>query len=83
MKWLAIPIEELKQFDKDWKTRRTNNDGTKALLHEETYNIFVPPVMTISESEEVVEDVVYPYPLMNEDDTNGIVTGKQIGRAHV
>lgn len=62
MKWLAIPIEELKQFDKDWKTRRTNNDGTKALLHEETYNILVPPVMTISESEEVVEDVVYPYP---------------------
>lgn len=71
MKWLAIPIEELKQFDKDWKTRRTNNDGTKALLHEEIYNLLVPPVMTISESEEVVEDVVYPYPLMNEDEING------------
>lgn len=54
MKWLAIPIEELKQFDKDWKTRRTNNDGTKALLHEEIYNLLVPPVMTISESEEGV-----------------------------
>ena len=38
MKWLEIPIEELKQFDKDWETRRTSNDGTKALLHEETYN---------------------------------------------
>lgn len=68
MKWLAIPIEELKQFDKDWKTRRMSNDGTKALLHEETYNILVPPVMTISESEEVVEDVVYPYPLMDENE---------------
>jgi len=68
MKWLAIPIEELKEFDKDWETRRTNNDGIKALLHEETYNMLVPPVMTISESEEVVEDVVYPYPLMDKEE---------------
>lgn len=70
MKWLAIPIEELKQFDKDWETRRMSNDGTKALLHEEIYNLLVPPVMTISESEEVVEDVVYPYPLMDENEIN-------------
>lgn len=42
MKWLAIPIEELKQFDKDWETRRMSNDGTKALLHEEIYNLLVP-----------------------------------------
>ena len=68
MKWLVIPIEELKRFDKDWETRRMSNDGTKALLHEETYNMLVPPVMTISESEEVVEDVVYPYPLMDEEE---------------
>lgn len=66
MKWLAIPIEELKQFDKDWETRRMSNDGTKALLHEETYNMFVPPIMMLSEGEEVVEDIVYPYPLMDE-----------------
>ena len=71
MKWLAIPIEELKQFDKDWEIRRMSNDGTKALLHEETYNMLVPPIMILSESEEVVEDVVYPYPLMNEDEING------------
>ena len=70
MKWLAIPIEELKQFDKDWKTRRISNDGTKALLHEKIYNILVPPVITISEGEEVVDEVVYPYPylLMNEEE---------------
>ena len=68
MKWLAIPIEELKQFDNDWETRRTNNDGTKALLHEETYNMLVPPVMTIPESEEVVEEIIYPYPLMDEEE---------------
>lgn len=70
MKWLVIPIEELKQFDKDWKTRRMSNDGTKALLHEETYNILVPPIMMLSEGEEVVEEVVYPYPLVDENEIN-------------
>lgn len=70
MKWLAIPIEELKQFDKDWETRRMSNDGTKALLHEETYNMLVPPIMMLSEGEEVVEEVVYPYPLMDENEIN-------------
>lgn len=72
MKWLVIPIEELKQFDNDWKTRRTSNDGTKALLHEETYNSFVPPIMMLSEGEELVEEeITYPYPLVDEDEING------------
>jgi hypothetical protein len=70
MKWLVIPIEELKEFDKDWETRRMNNDGMKALLHEETYNMIVPPIMMLSEGEEVVEEVVYPYPLMDENEIN-------------
>lgn len=70
MKWLAIPIEELKQFDKDWETRRMSNDGTKALLHEETYNMLVPPIMMLSEGEAVMKDVVYPYPLMDENEIN-------------
>jgi hypothetical protein len=70
MKWLAIPIEELKQFDKDWKTRRMSNDGTKALLHEETYNMLVPPIMMLSEGEAVMKDVVYPYPLVDENEIN-------------
>ena len=68
MKWLVVPIEELKQFDKDWKIRRMSNDGTKALLHEETYNMLVPPIMMLSEGEEVMEEVVYPYPLMDENE---------------
>lgn len=68
MKWLAIPIEELKQFDSDWETRRTSNDGTKALLHEETYNSLVPPAMTIPEGEEIVKEVTYPYPLIDENE---------------
>lgn len=67
MKWLAIPIEELKQFDSDWETRRTSNDGTKALLHEEIYNLLVPPVMTLEETDEVKE-IIYPYPLVDEND---------------
>lgn len=70
MKWLVIPIEELKEFDKDWETRRMSNDGTKALLHEETYNMLVPPIMMLSEGEEVVEEVVYPYPLVDEEEIN-------------
>lgn len=70
MKWLVIPIEELKEFDKDWETRRTNNDGTKALLHEEIYNLLVPLVMTLEETDEVKE-IIYPYPLMDEDEING------------
>lgn len=70
MKWLVIPIEELKEFDKDWETRRMSNDGTKALLHEETYNMLVPPIMMLSEGEEVVEEVVYPYPLVDENEIN-------------
>lgn len=70
MKWLVVPIEELKQFDKDWETRRMSNDGTKALLHEETYNMLVPPIMMLSEGEEVVEEVVYPYPLVDENEIN-------------
>lgn len=68
MKWLAIPIEELKEFDKDWETRRMSNDGMKALLHEETYNMLAPPIMMLSENEKVVEDIVYPYPLMDENE---------------
>lgn len=71
MKWLAIPIEELKEFDKDWKTRRMSNDGTKALLHEETYNMLVPPIMMLSEGEELVEEgITYPYPLVDEEEIN-------------
>ena len=68
MKWLAIPIEELKQFDSDWETRRMSNDGTKALLHEEIYNSLVPPAMTIPEGEEVEKGVTYPYPLVDENE---------------
>lgn len=71
MKWLEIPIEDLKQFDKDWEVRRKNVDETKALLHEETYNSLVPPIMILSEGEELVEEgITYPYPLVDEEEIN-------------
>lgn len=71
MKWLVIPIEELKQFDKDRETRRMSNGGTKALLHEETYNMLVPPVMMLPEGGELVEGgITYPYPLADEEGIN-------------
>lgn len=47
---------------------RMSNDGMKALLHEETYNMLVPPIMMLSEGEAVMKDVVYPYPLMDEEE---------------
>lgn len=49
-------------------TRRMSNDDMKALLHEETYNMLVPPIMMLSEGEAVMKDVVYPYPLMDEEE---------------
>lgn len=67
MKWLAIPIEELKEFDKDWKSRRTNIDGTEALIHEEIFNEYFPPVMLLSETDEDTT-VEYPFPLLDEED---------------
>lgn len=71
MKWLAIPIEELKEFDKDWETRRMSNAGMKALLHEEIYNSLVPPIMMLSEGEELVEEeITYPYSLVDEEEIN-------------
>ena len=72
MNWLEIPVEDLKQFDKDWEVRRKNVDETKALLHEEIYNSLVPPIMMLSEGEELVEEeITYPYPLVDEDEING------------
>ena len=52
MNWLEIPVEDLKQFDKDWE----------ALLHEGIYNELVPQVEPLSEEG---EPIVYPYPLLD------------------
>lgn len=73
MKWLEIPIEELKEFDKDWETRRRSVDGTKALLHEETFNELFPPVMTLDETEdeELNTPIEYPFPVLDYEEISG------------
>lgn len=58
MNWLIIPIEDLKQFDPHWETRRKNIDGTKALLHDTLYQELVPQVLSID------EETTYPYELV-------------------
>lgn len=67
MKWLVVPVDELKQFDKYWEYRRKSVDGTQAIIHEGTYNRLVPPVVTIPEIDEPIE-VTYPYPVVEEKD---------------
>lgn len=63
--WLLL--EELKEFDKDWESRRTNIDGTEALIHEEIFNEYFPPVMLLSETDEDTT-AEYPFPLLDEED---------------
>ena len=63
MKWLVIPIEELKQIDSQWEYRRRLPDGTKAILHEEIYNKLVPSTLPVEDEEETKE---YPFPLLEE-----------------
>lgn len=69
MRWLVIPIEKLKLFDKDWEYRRKSVDGTKAIIHESLYNELVPPAMNIPEKEEEFE-ITYPFPVLNEMEIN-------------
>lgn len=56
-----------KEFDKDWKSRRTNIDGTEALIHEDIFNEYFPTVMSLSETDEDTT-VEYPFPLLDEED---------------
>lgn len=68
---VSYTYRRTKQFDKDWETRRMSNDGMKALLHEKTYNMLVPPIMMLSEGGELVEEgITYPYPLVDEEEIN-------------
>lgn len=68
MNWLEIPVEGLKQSDKDREARRMGNDGMKALLHDRTYDMLAPPIMMLSEGGGLVEGgITYPYPLVDEE----------------
>ena len=46
-------------------------DGTKALIHEEMFNQWFPPVSLISETDdESIEpvEIEYPYPVLSTED---------------
>ena len=66
-KEMNLSTKELKEFDKDWEYRRTNIDGTEALIHEEIFNEYFPPVMLLSETDEDTT-AEYPFPLLDEED---------------
>lgn len=45
----------------------TSIDGTEALIHEEIFNEYFPPVMLLSETDEDTT-AEYPFPLLDEED---------------
>ena len=65
-RFYEIPIEDLKEIDPEWETRRMNADETKALIHVETLDSLVSEinagVMTLSDNGSVSEQIV-PYPI--------------------
>lgn len=74
MRWLKIPIEELKFFDPNYMDRRTNVEGTEALLHEELYNELVTPTMTLEETGETKE-IAYPFPILDNEEVEELLKG--------
>ena len=61
MKFLVVPIEELKEFDVDWEYRRTNVAGTHALIHENLYNkYFQPMLLSLDSMDEEQQEIEYP-----------------------
>lgn len=67
MNWLVIPIEDLKQFDSNWKTRRMNVAGTEAIIHEEIYNELVPQTFNME------QDTEYPFTLLDQQGTTDLM----------
>lgn len=62
MKFLVIPVEDLKQFDVDWEYRRRNVEGTHALIHTNLYDKYFPPVVVIDDENSEPQEITYPYP---------------------
>ena len=42
MRFYKIPISDLKEIDPDWEHRRTNIEGTEAIIHEEILLSILP-----------------------------------------
>lgn len=64
MRFYKIPISDLKEIDPDWEHRRTNIEGTEAIIHEEIFNELAAKrnegIMTLSERE---AEQTIPYPV--------------------
>ena len=73
MEFLIVPIEDLKEFDKEWEYRRRSNDGTKAIIHRSIFDSVNPmaanQVMTLNLVEgEEPQEPQYPYPLVSGEE---------------
>lgn len=54
MRFYIVPVETLKEIDSDWETRRTNVDGTEALIHDDIFLSLLPqPLSDDTESQEI------------------------------
>ena len=64
MRFYKVPVSDLKLVDPDWEHRRTNVDGTEAIIHEEIFNELAAKrneeIMTLSERE---AEQTIPYPV--------------------
>lgn len=53
MRFYIVPVETLKEIDPDWETRRTNVDGTEALIHDTILLSLLPQPLNDSEVQEL------------------------------
>lgn len=68
MEYLIIPTETLKEIDTEWEFRRKSNDGTKAIIHKETWDElthYASPMPLYPDKE-----VTYPLPIYSREDIN-------------
>ena len=78
-RYYVIPVSELKEIDPDWKTRRTNTDETKALIHVDTLDKLVAEqnagIMTLSDSESIPQ--IIPYPIYSGEELTELLSSKE------
>lgn len=53
MRFYIVPVETLKEIDPDWETRRTNVDGTEALIHDTILLSLLPQPLNDNEVQEL------------------------------
>ena len=83
MEFVIIDIETLKEIDEYWETRRKSNDGTKAIIHREIFDVLMPQVMTMNlaydeEGNPIEEERKYPFPIATGEEINNMVEFKSM-----